>query len=114
MQIERPGDVEFTLKMTMPLSRWEDLANQLNKIGTGVLPYPSIELQRAVAQMTRKARAVLEFDTEAQEPRHYKEMAEQAEAALLQVYRTAGSRKKGLTANAKIKQIREIAGKAID
>lgn len=49
--VERPEDIEMTLKLTMPISEWDRLRGQLS------LGYPAWKLTSAINEMILRARA---------------------------------------------------------
>ena len=53
MMIERPGEVEVTLKLTMPAKEWENLREQL------VSAYPSWTLAQAITDMLVQVRKII-------------------------------------------------------
>ena len=56
MMVERPDDIEMTLKLTMPMSDWDKLRDQLNQ------SYPGWRLSAAINQMMASARKVHRAD----------------------------------------------------
>ena len=52
MMVERPDEIEMTLKLTMSMKEWDELREQLK------LSHPSSELVRAINVMLSNARKV--------------------------------------------------------
>ncbi len=51
MVVEAPGEIEFTLSLTMPLKTWMHLREQLPRDGS----WPSSDLRYAINDMVRQA-----------------------------------------------------------
>jgi len=56
MKIEKPGDVEVTLSITMKASEWEELRGQLST------RYPSWRISAAINDLLAQVRKVLWWD----------------------------------------------------
>lgn len=61
MCIEAPGQIEFTLTVTMPLYRWEELSKQLSSAPNWT-SYPACDLITAIREMTRKAATEISYE----------------------------------------------------
>lgn len=51
--LESPGEVQATMKITMPVKEWEDLRDQLQE------KWPSSRLSHAITSMLSEARRVI-------------------------------------------------------
>jgi len=54
--IESPGEIEATMKITMPVKEWEDLRDQLQN------HWPSSRLSGAITSLLSEARRVIYAD----------------------------------------------------
>lgn len=52
MMVEKPEELEMTLKLTMPMKDWESLRDQLTRA------YPSWKLSGAITEMLARARKI--------------------------------------------------------
>jgi len=59
MKVEKPGDIEYTLTITMKAASWELLRDQLEAVpGSAQFEYPGWQLRREITDLLAQARKI--------------------------------------------------------